>query len=683
MVNRKRSAFWENLPWKRQERRRPQESGQPQQIVNVFDSQINIANDEGKIYASMDLGRENAAYGKRVKFQNNKKEKYVENWNSRLFLHLNNSENPLTLADAFIMPDCGYRMTHGGESFSSNDGAGDLINKFLKYENTSDLLIAGVPGSGKSTITSWIANQYSDNKNCIILRFRDWEEEELENGLLKAICTTLECKKRDLEGKILVLDGFDEMKLLDIREKILARYLNDIKDLEKFKCIITSRIAYVESNWFCNRITILPFDMERIKLFYQKITGTPLTGEVTDKESLGVLGVPVILYMAIMSNIDITQNTSKPELYNRIFAEKAGIFDRFSEYDSGAQILRNPQNVKKHLKFLREIAFMMFEKNDLQIRKTECDIPELEYCGKQVSILEFPIQHLFENTNPNIEFIHSSIYEYFVSEYVFLAITEAAGIGVDTESLAGALGKILKRNRLSGEIVEFLKYRIHNSKCGRLFETLGDAFQLMLRDGMTYYTNERYKNANVCERNVFLNMLEIIHFWEFDSWEADANIRDYLQYNINNLNLRKFDLKNVDLSDIHLYGPDLQGSDLSRTSSSTGKKIINRLSLQNANLRDSKLKNVVMKNVNLEGADLNGADFSGSDLRGANLANAAMENVILNEAIIDARQIGYFRKKDLLGGKVYVPENKKVMSYEEYSRRQREKDLKMLETSPK
>lgn len=39
------------------------------------------------------------------KFQNNSKRDYIKNWNSRLFLHQNNDENPITLADAFIMPN--------------------------------------------------------------------------------------------------------------------------------------------------------------------------------------------------------------------------------------------------------------------------------------------------------------------------------------------------------------------------------------------------------------------------------------------------------------------------------------------------------------------------------------------------------------------------------------------------
>ena len=39
------------------------------------------------------------------KFQNNKKKDYLKAWYSRLFLHVDNDERPITLKDAFIMPD--------------------------------------------------------------------------------------------------------------------------------------------------------------------------------------------------------------------------------------------------------------------------------------------------------------------------------------------------------------------------------------------------------------------------------------------------------------------------------------------------------------------------------------------------------------------------------------------------
>lgn len=604
-----------------------------------------------------DLSRDNNGtiiLDKDVRFQNNKKQKYIENWNSRLFLHVDNKENPLTLADAFIMPDCSYRITLGKIKFSNKDTLGDFVYKFVKYERSSNMLITGVPGIGKSTITSWIANQYKDDEKCIILRFRDWESKELKRGLLKSICNTLKCKKQDLENKVLVIDGFDEMKALDIRERVLNAFLNDIKDFENFKCIITSRPAYIDSACFQNRIELLAFNVERIKRFYQKITNKELY-KVMDIENLDVLGVPVILYMAIMSDIDITTSTSKPELYNRIFAETGGIFDRFCEYDNGSHILRNPENIKKYLSFLGDTAFKMFEKKDLQIQKSKCVIPELECQGKHVSILEFPIKHLFENTNPNIEFIHKSIYEYFVSEYVVMSIDMV--IDTDSEKLAGVLGKMLKQNRLSKEIIEFLKYKIRNSELNNKFEIINDSFQLMLRDGMTYHANERYKKAHICERNIFVNMLEIMHLWKLDSWKVDDTICDYLKYNESNLNLEGADFRGVVLAGTCLYNANLQ-----------------RANLSNSEFEES------VNDFDLIETDLRGANLSGADLRGRHIEQANLDGATLSQAIFDENQIDFLQKKyNLAGTMVFIKKTGSVVSYQEYKKRSRKASRFLIE----
>lgn len=626
---------------------------------NVSGGQINIVSGEGTIYATVNQEDGHSDVSRENRFKNNQKQNYIRNWTNRLFLHLDNDERPLTLEDTFIMPDCGYRVTLKRTKYSKDDDLESLIYKFVKYEKNSNMLIVGEPGVGKSTVTSWIAWQNRDDDNFIILRFRDWESEELKKGLLKSVCTTLECKKADLENKILVLDGFDEMKTLDIRVQVLNTFLNDIKDFENFKCIITSRPAYIDdTSCFYNRFQIKPFGKEKISSFYQKITGHELTGIID--HNLDVLGIPVILYMAIMSDIDITQKTSKPELYNRIFAEQGGIFDRFCEYDNGSQLLRNPENIKKHLGFLKEVAFTMFADNNLRIPKDECRIPELSAQGKLVSILEFPIKHLFENTNPNIEFIHKSIYEYFVAEHIATLIIDAAG--KDKKYFAGILGRLLKDNKLSGEIIEFLKYKANSKELHNVFEALNDAFNLMLRDGMTYHTEGHYKKVHICEKNVFINMLEILHLWEVNSIKVDSRISDYLKYNENNLNLERMDLREVDLSRAYLRYANMQKANLSKGDFSD-------VGLENTE-DDSFEFSFWDGDFGFKGTDFLGANLKGADFRGRNIEQIDFEGTVLQETIFDERQISYLvGKYDLNNTRVYIKETKEIIYYQEYKNR--------------
>lgn len=567
----------------------------------------------------------------KLKFQNNKKQDYINLWNSRLFLHLDNDERPITLADAFIMPD--YKMYQYSQkiNFSDKDTLEDMLEKFVSYKRTSTMLITGVSGMGKTSIVSWITQKYEENDNLIILRFRDWDSEDLDNGLLKAICNTLECNRKDLNEKLLVLDGFDEMKSLYKREHILNRFLNDIKDLEKSKIIITSRPTYIDSTNFQISVEFLRFEVEKIQRFYQKITGVELNENEIDKSNLEVIGIPVILYMAIMSNIDITKRSTKPKLYNRIFAKRGGIFDRFCEYDSGMQIMRNPNNIEKYLKFLKKTAFIMFEKNSLILEKNECEIPELEFEGKNVNVLEFPIKHLFENTKVNIEFIHKSIYEYFVSEHIFGSISDT--IKKDyfkIEDLAGVMGRLFKYERLSFEIIEFLKYRVRNNLNDK-FDIVNDTFNLMLEDGMTYYTGECYKNVIDCESRVFANILEIIHLWERDYFTLNNKIKYYIKCY---LKRERLNLKGVSLAEA-----DLRGTNLIE--------------------------------ANLRGTNLTGSDLRGTDLRGTDLKGTYLKRAHLTGATFDEKQVNYLGQHyNLQGTRVYIQETKETISYEEYCKRE-------------
>ncbi len=671
---------------------------QKNQYDNIVYKQLNQKLDEVNLKVdklSQRLDKANNYNGgtifqdKIVKFQNNKKQDYIEKWNSRLFLHQDNDERPITLVDAFIMPDYEMDTSIKRIGFSDDDKLDVIIDKFVKYDRTLTMLIIGVPGIGKSSITSWIANKYKDDDRVIILRFRDWEAEELNKGLLKLICNILECKKKDLYNRVLVLDGFDEMKALDIRDKILNQFFMDLKDVENFKVLITSRPAYINSYYFDNVVELLHFDIYKIRDFYLRITGSKLNEQKIDQENLNIIGIPVILYMATMSDIDISENPSKPELYSRIFAEKGGIFDRFShdgvEYSSGAQILRDPTNIKKYLSFLQDTAFNMFEKDNLSLLKKECKIPTLLFQKKSVNVLEFPIKHLFENTTNTIEFIHKSIYEYFVAEYIF-AFT-CKGIELPVDKFACILGKMLKRNRLSCEILDFLRYKININGLINKFSKVKSAFQLMIQDGMTYHTRECYKNVIECELYVFANMLDLIHLWSKSvPLNFEHAIINYILMN------RKFVL---DLRNVCFYNADLRNANLSGAN-------LKEANLKEANLKEANLSGADLKEANLSGANLSGANLKEANLEGANLSGANLEGAVLigaslggvdlveadlignnksrycfgtnftgtdlSGAFVDNMQIDYLKKCffEVKQVRIYNTKTKEIMNYEEY-----------------
>lgn len=644
----------------------------------------------GEIKECIDgVEKHNNVKSKIRRFCYNKKQDYIDNWNSRLSLHQGQKAQRITLADAFVMPDYEIQECISSMGMTTKEMLDKTIDRFIKYRKTSTMLLCGEPGIGKSSIVSWLANKYKYDDRVIILRFRDWECHELECGLLNAICTTINCKKSNLENKILILDGFDEMKTLNSREILLSGFFDDILDFTNIKFIMTSRPGYLDFEDFHNVIKLLPFSDGKMKKFYKIITNTELDEVKMDYKNQEILGIPVILYMAIMSGIDISKNATKPELYSRIFAKREGIFDKFCHdgvsYDEGAHILRNSRNVENYLNVLREIAFKMFENNSSVLSKGEYQVPKLTFQGKDVSILEFPIKYLFENTKSSIEFIHKSIYEYFVSEYIFTVIRDKIDTQNDVKQLAGVFGEMLAMNHLSKEICEFLKYRLNNSELNSVFETINQTFQKMLQDGMLFYTSEEYKMAVRCEMNVFANMLDVLHLWDFGSVSIKCElVKDYLCYrherpvNLSRIhiegtekiyfcllraNLRNANLGGLKASDANLQEGNLTEAILQDACFQYGD--FRATILTGANMRNVDLKKANLKNADLIGADLREADLSGADLKGALLVGANLNGAILTDAIFCKNQTRYLEKKyDMKGTRVYIEGTGEIVKYE-------------------
>lgn len=449
----------------------------------------------------------------------------------------------------------------------------------------------------------------------------------------------------------MIIDGFDEMKSLNRREDLINAFVSDIKDYENFKCIITSRPAYVESIWFNNVIELKEFDIHKVETFCKVILGNTLCKKTEIRLNLEVLGIPVILYMALMSGIDISKNNTKPELYNRIFSAIGGIFDRFCYkgigYYGGAQILRDPRNIKEYLQFLRKVAFMMFEEDNLMIEVDANEIPELKVQEYTVKILEFPIKNLFEKNGSHIEFIHKSLYEYFVSEFFYWTIVNSLQAN-NLKELAGTLGYIFKRNVISYEILEFLEYKIRNGELNNKFDIINNAFQIMLQDGMSFYVNGHYKNINKCEMQIFANILEFLHLWEKCYLEFDNSICNYLSpYSFGDLNFSKADFRRVNLKGISLAD----------------------VNLKNANFIGMDLKGIEFECSDLEEANFSNADLSDADLRGANLDEIILDNAILEGTIIDEIQICNLEDiYDLDATKVYLNEKHNIIDYKEYKK---------------
>ncbi len=119
------------------------------------------------------------------------------------------------------------------------------------------------------------------------LRNVNWQGNDILNDILKK----LKLRHGELENKILVLDGFDEVRAGDDREKILNQIYRTLKGanyLKKFSLIITCRENYVyKLNVVkCDFITLQAWDSEQIQNFcetYGSISKCNITENMIDK----------------------------------------------------------------------------------------------------------------------------------------------------------------------------------------------------------------------------------------------------------------------------------------------------------------------------------------------------------------------------------------------------------------
>lgn len=599
----------------------------------------------------------------------NRADEYAEKWDKNVFLNDfkkrdKNAGVNVKLKDIYLeelLPHYTWKMD--GEPLS------DLKELLREYTIDNDgknmLLILGQPGIGKSTLITWIMANFEEKKDDFLvyqfasdLKNIDWQGD----NILSYIFKNLKIKYDELENKVLILDGFDEIHANSDREGILNKLnqeLAEINILKNFSLIITCRENYVSEleKVECNYVTLQTLDKKQIKRFcdiYGKVSKNTTTKTNIDKllEKKEIFGIPLILYMVLALEITIEKSESLVDVYDQIFSiDRSSIYDRCiknSRYGGEHRI--SEDKIKRAIHCISQrIAFWIFENHS-----DKACIPQKEYediCSTVIKEIsngnenikrDFLIGNYFKITKhcegigtEELQFVHRSIYEYFVVVYFF----ESLHNQTTKEEVAGKLGELLKKGHLFPQVLEFIKYKFDKIIQYSLSDITKETFQLMLRDGMTYYMKGKYKNIIDREINIFANMLEVVHLWNPQLGKLDDNIARYLQYNQTiNLNLR-----NTDLRGAHLRGADLCLVDLSE-----------------ADLRGADLCLVDFVASNLSEADLRGADLKGADF---NMAQ-------LRETIFDEKQVEMLHEEyNLWSCKVFISETGEIISYRDYCTR--------------
>lgn len=629
----------------------------------------------------------------------NRADEYAKKWNENVFLNDFNKRDKnagvnIKLKELYIeehLPHYVWKM---------NDEPLDELRELLcEYIVDNDdkkmLLILGQAGIGKSTLITWImANLVKKKDDIFIYQFSsdleniDWQGNDILNDIFKR----LGLKYDELENKVLILDGFDEIHASSGKEKILNQIYHSLKEMSYLKqtsLIITCRENYIDGlkKVKCDHITLQTWNDEQIisfcKIYVSKGKRSILQNNlVMMLENKKVFGIPLILYMVLALDISIERNTSLVDIYDKIFAvDGGGIYDRcINDLSYGREHRINEVKQQIH-QVSQRIAFWIFENNSgkvviprIEFRKI-CDIVMKETEEKTEAIQSDAligsyfetIRHCEGIGTDELQFVHRSMYEYFVSVYFFETLLNLTS----KEEIAGKLGKLLKYGYLSLQMLEFMKYKFDNIKKCDLAKVTREVFQTMLRDGMTFHIGTPCKNAVECEMNIFANMLEIVHLWNCKLGKVDDKIVSYLQCSSPyGLNLAGIILDGADLAGAKLDLTDLSEADLSGADLCCAD--LREADLQGANLRRTDLSRADLSMANLNEADLSGADLQKADLMitrliGANLNEVNLMGADLSLARFDEKQVDLLQEKyDLSDSMVYFSKTKEIISYKEY-----------------
>lgn len=642
-------------------------------------------------------GQETKHEFEKPKFKDVKTE-YADKWNERLFLHRRPEDEDLTLEKTFVAPayyllntlffqhnlhfieEITYFENEKTIDLEVYDNLKEALNQFVI--DGRSMLILGQPGMGKSSIVCYLADKYIKDPQVIIVKFKDLNikkstDQNLTNKslLLDSIINYFHCDKKGLENKTLILDGYDEIDSYFFNIDLFSDFFLSIREIINFKILITSRENYIikETHYFEKIILLLPFDAGKIEKFAENITHDKLvSGYIINNDNNKVFGIPVILYMALASGVDLSKSVSRIGVYNKIFSLNGGIFDRFysqhnDSYEIGSHTISYVKNAFYNI--LCNTAFYMFENfsdNSIPQNTYEKIIEDERTKAKELLAksseldsplwYDFPIENLYEKSGA-ISFIHKSFYEYFTAEYFFniiysiskYIIKQDLTISVyhqeESSKVIAALSDLLSKNVFPIEILGFLNYKIDiyfsQKEKERLSEYFIIIFKIMLTTGMTYELNKS-EIANIIheESIIFANMLDFLHLWinynehttkiNFNTVELDSisiYLKLYSLINFPNSNsnrnpfIKRYPFANIrlNLSHFNLDGINLQHVKLCNVD-------LHDCSMKNSNLNYSTLINTHFVKTVLQDSSMEGADLSGSLIREANFVNSNINN---------------------------------------------------------
>ena len=605
----------------------------------------------------------------------------------------------------------------------------EILNKYIKSDKKISLIL-GLPGSGKSSLVSYLAGKYFEhNKEHIFVRLSKLAKAD---SLLDAICKYLNVEQEYLENKFLVLDGLDEINFTNDAESLLINFINDIKNLcVNTKIFITVRDNYVDIEDLkyipyyaqCYIVQIMHFGLMQMIDFHYKYTKENISLQrlrILQQEKK-VLGIPLLLYIVYSLNIDLMNEHDKYRLYQKIFSIQNGIYDKCNTGDGGYDIVGKKFTIEDKESFhaiAQEIAYEMFLKNTLMIMQDdiESQIKESKYTER--SKMCYLYNNFYERLDKRIGFIHKSFYEYILAEYIGNRLNEIYYDNISLDEKYRLMCNLFCIREIGEEVYEhllikledesyigtdahvkflskYIVFAMYNGGCNNRREKLG-----LLRTQAILFFNilkfctvvskirDKYfidnhevelpieELHNICNEIVNIEQQGYLKprlldgvFFKGSIWqEIDLKVLGFKRDNVNIINIKNSIMIGAKIACMNFINSNLNG--MYFLFSTIENCRFEGDNLRNCDFRRCEISRTQFINGIFENANFRYAILRDVNFRGTNLNGTDFSNSTLDMVEFDEENVGAIINANIQKShiRVYMKKTRKTITFEEYMR---------------
>ena len=532
------------------------------------------------------------------------------------------------------------------------------------------LVVLGHPGSGKSTLITYLLNNFGflSQRRVLVYRFSTFEsinwngnpENIPQNMLLE-----MGLNKDTLHDCVLILDGLDEIAMhgndayAELLNCFSQQWVRD-KSICHFSLIITCRRNRISSleDLQMRHILLCPFNEDQITRFACHYWGKS-PDEFSDSEISilkrinnddtalsNAMGIPLILYMTLALKIDLSENSGLCDIYSKIFSvdnKENSIYCR--RYDKTHPI--TTQQASKIHDFSMGIAELIWEFNPAEgtVDKEKYEPLANRLIGddKDTELRDLLIgQYFMEGKNGcQLLFVHRSMHEYFIALSFYDKIKRL----IELRQAPQELYQTVSFDGQPCTLTEFAN--LLGMQALSLFPDIQDYLLQMLRKDvlgdakwwesfLSCFLNKGLANAAAGRSKSGVNGLneELTRFYNL-LWltreqlrifghEAPFTLCDHL---VDTIYLKipyysQRDLRGLSLNNVSLPGCNFQENILIKT-------YLEEAILSYSDFSDANLYAANLRSAQLEQSSFSNADLSYADLSNANSAGAQFDNALL------------------------------------------------------